>query len=401
MATFTVQVTDYLSDAVTTGDLGITEAMIDLWMQEGAKYVIVKMPKKLWHHFSSISAEKTTDGYASERPLRVVRESGTDDDFIDCREIDPSSAKDFASISATSDPAYYHENGKVYVLPAPGADPNAFKVIEVTLPTIDGSADSTIANFPSDLYQAVVKYAVMQCKLREFAFMRRKTQIEIAAATTLLTATATANAAAKTEFDKLAVIIDEANAEFDKIDALLTLGETDSEAAVTTALAAITTAAGRINTAVGLANAEFDLVNPDVDSADTILDTDEDVNRTSSALNISTTRIANGRAYLEEAIAATNEASTYANEVASRLGQATAKIQAGSARGNFGSAYLAEANSRIANGTAYLSELSGYLGQAQIRVSNSGAWLNMGQQSVADKQLLQQDVNSDIASFIQ
>jgi len=298
MATkFTVQVTDYLADAVTTGDLTITEDMVDLWMQEGAKYAINRMPKRLWHHFSSESAEKTA-AYASERPLRVMREAGVHDDFLDCRQITPSSAKDFATIAPVSDPVWYHENGSVDVLPTAVATIGAFKVIEVTLPTIDASVDSTISNFPADLYQACVKYAVIQAKLREFAFMRRQSQDEIEAAIALLVSAATAVAASKTQFDLVAAIIVEGSVEFDKITALLGLGEADSETSVNTALAAIVTALGKVAPIIVEASAEYDLVNPDIDAAQDILD--EEVksrhkpNKTEEAMKFLESELANG-----------------------------------------------------------------------------------------------------------
>lgn len=401
MATkFTVQVTDYLADAVTTGDLTITEDMVDLWMQEGAKYAINRMPKRLWHHFSSESAEKTA-AYASERPLRVMREAGVHDDFLDCRQITPSSAKDFATIAPVSDPVWYHENGSVDVLPTAVATIGAFKVIEVTLPTIDASVDSTISNFPADLYQACVKYAVIQAKLREFAFMRRQSQDEIEAAIALLVSAATAVAASKTQFDLVAAIIVEGSVEFDKITALLGLGEADSETSVNTALAAIVTALGKVAPIIVEASAEYDLVNPDIDAAQDILDDDESVPRTTVQLGIAGNRVNNGSAFLQEAMGYLKEATGYAQEVNNRLSQAATKRQEGGSRAQSGSAYLTEAQSTIAAGAAFLSEISGYIAQAQVRSSNGTMWLNMGTQTVADKGLLQADIDNDIASFIQ
>ena len=129
---------------------------------------------------------------------------------------------------------------------------------------------------------------------------------------------ATALTAINTELDKVDEICSEANTEFDKCDALLSLGEADSEGAVNTSLgkfiteldetqavcdlintqvdaavvelaesaslvdsnidtavAAITTALGRVNTAVALANTEFDLVNPEVDLANAQVDAED------------------------------------------------------------------------------------------------------------------------------
>jgi len=399
--TFTVQVTDYLADAVATGDLTITEAMIDLWMMDGANYVINKMPKRLWSHFTTESGDKTTDGYASERPVRVMRESGTGGDYLDCREIPPSSAKDYAGIAPTSDPVYYLESGVIRVLPTPGADPNAFIVVEVLLPTIDASDDSTIKAFPTGLYQAVVKYAVIQCKLREFALVRRNAQDEVEAAVTLLTATATAIGNAKTQYDLVPAIIVEASVEFDKISALLDLGETDSEGDVNTALSAIVTAAGRINDAVLLAQTEIAKVDDDIDTAQTILTDDEDNPRTGAQTSIALGRVANAKNILDKAIAAVQEATTYAGEVNSRLSQAGAKRQEGGSRAQSGSTFLAEAQSTIASGTAYLGEVSGYISQTQVRLADASVYLNMGTQVVADRKILQEDVDSDIQSFLQ
>lgn len=400
MASFTTQITDYIADAVATGDIGVTEAMLDQWMADGVKYIILRVPKRLWERFSAVSAEQTADGYASQRPIRVLRESGTDDDFVECRKIPPTMANDYGNIAAATNPVWYHQENAVYVLPTPGADPNAYKVVEVKDPSIDASADDTIDNFPTELYETVIKFAVIQCKLREFALMRRKAQDEIESAATAIGNAATANNNAMTEIDKIAAVIATGSGEFDKISALLDKGETDSETPVNTAITALKAAADKIATAVGLANVEFDLVNPDIDDGDTILDDDEDVQRTASKLSVSTTRIANGRAYLEEAMADLNEAQAYAQEVNSRLSQASTKRQEGGSRAQAGSAFLSEAASIIANGQGWLASAAGNIGEAQVRANEATYWLNMGVQAASDKSMLQKEIDNNIANFI-
>jgi len=180
------QILDYFAEVVDSGDIAISQAMLDQWATDGKLRIISKMPKELLDAFVADSGDKTSNGYATKINYirKVVRENGTDGEYVTCREIPAILAFDYANIAASDDPYFYTEAGAVYVAPDPGASPNAFKVFEVDISAVDVSAGSTISNFPSELIPYVVLYAVMQGKLREAAKMRRTGQDEFEALAT-------------------------------------------------------------------------------------------------------------------------------------------------------------------------------------------------------------------------
>ena len=186
MANLDQQILDYFSEVITTGDLTLSQAMLDQWATDGKLTVISYMPDELLDAFTGDSGDKTSDGYTTQVNYirKVVRENGTDAEYVTCREISSVSAFDYENIASTADPYFYTEAGKVYVLPTPGASPNAFKVFEVDTTSVDVSSGSTLTKFPNELTRFVVLYAVMQGKLREAAKMRRDGQDEFEALTT-------------------------------------------------------------------------------------------------------------------------------------------------------------------------------------------------------------------------
>jgi hypothetical protein len=186
MANLDQQILDYFSEVITTGDLELTQAMLDQWATDGKLTVISYMPDELLGAFTADSGDETSDGYVTKvnYVVKVVRENNTDGEYVTCRKISSVSAFDYENIASTSDPYFYVEAGKIYVLPTPGASPNAFKVFEVDIDSVDVDGGSTITNFPKELTRFVVLYAVMQGKLREAAKMRRDGQDEFEELTT-------------------------------------------------------------------------------------------------------------------------------------------------------------------------------------------------------------------------
>jgi len=185
MATYDEQILNFFAEAVSE-DIGLSQSMFDVWCVDGAMDVISKMPEELLEKFGNLTADKTTDGYTSNLPLYVLRENGTDGKYVTCRKIDGGLLFEWEQNLATkNDPAWYVKDGKVYVLPTPGASPDAFKVYEVTKPTIDASADSSISYFPNELEKlAAVIYPVIMGKMRQVEKMRRNSQDELEAITT-------------------------------------------------------------------------------------------------------------------------------------------------------------------------------------------------------------------------
>ena len=124
-------------------------------------------------NFTRASAEQTSNGLDLNGAdvVGVVRESGTDNDWRPCRKIAPSLQAqvvdaDSLSFASKYNPVYMiDENGGINVFPAPGSNPNAFKVYYVNNSPVetDGTAldhaSTGIKYFPSDKIYLVILYA--------------------------------------------------------------------------------------------------------------------------------------------------------------------------------------------------------------------------------------------------
>ena len=126
-----------------------------------------------FHLFQNVSAEQTSQGLNlnGAKITSVVRESGTNNDWRECTEIHPSMqgqavATDSLYLATKNNPVYtILDNGAISVFPAPGADPNAFKVYYVNNSPVetDGTAldhaSTGIKYFPNDKIYLVILYA--------------------------------------------------------------------------------------------------------------------------------------------------------------------------------------------------------------------------------------------------
>ncbi len=185
MATvFETQVMNKVGEALITGKLAITTAMLDDWLTEGAQVIISKMPAPLWRLFAKEDAAfAPTTGLAveSHKIVDVFRNDGTIDQ--PCRQIDENmrgrhlDTEDIGYATVT-DPNWYVDYSTtatptLKIIPV-SATATIGKVIRLNFPTIDASGDSTVNGFPNDLEPLLVDYALMQAKQREASYMRRK-----------------------------------------------------------------------------------------------------------------------------------------------------------------------------------------------------------------------------------
>ena len=168
---FKDRVEDLTSLTVTdTAELSqfLTDGVIDVT----SKWLAVK-PQELFD-FARESAKTTANGSLDlngAQVISVLRESGTTDDWRNCSKIPPAMqgrVVDSNSIHYASAFNPVHtvlDDGKISVYPAPGADPNTFKVYYVNnVPVDSGDAalaydDTTIGYFPSDKIYLVIMYA--------------------------------------------------------------------------------------------------------------------------------------------------------------------------------------------------------------------------------------------------
>ena len=264
MATFSAQVVDLVG---AFSD----ETALDSFITEGANEVINAMPRAVMERV----AEETTvtDGTTTSeghKILHVLRNDGTIDQ--PCRlvlaskrgRIQDSSDMEFAT---TSDPAYYIQDGKINIFPNGNGKMASVPTYSQASP-LDASGISTITNFPNEYEYLVTLYAAVKALQQLMtakhgnsdittALTAVKTEVGLAKVEVAEIVSQTDNSgefetacdAIKTELDKVDNVIVEASTEFDKTNALLNLGETDSEAQVNTAYALLITAVAQASTA--------------------------------------------------------------------------------------------------------------------------------------------------------
>ena len=184
MATFQAQV-----EGITGVSIGTvpTTAQLTQFLQDGVIDVTNKSiqanpmdaPK-----FTRRSAEQTSQGFDSggAKILSVIRESGTDNDWRPCREVSPALQgrvvdTDSLEYASKFNPVYIIEDdGIINVYPAPGSNPDAYKVFYVNTSPIDGSGnslgydDSTLGSFPNDKVYLVVLYASIKTLGKKIAY---------------------------------------------------------------------------------------------------------------------------------------------------------------------------------------------------------------------------------------
>ena len=188
MATFKEQV-----DAITGMVSGTTEGALtddelkqvlsDGVMEVTDKYLQSK-PNDI-NFFQVESAESESQGGLSAKSIiiSVVRETGTDNDWRECRQISvgmQSKVTDDQSMDYASkyNPVFHvDDNNTINVYPAPASSNNAYKVYYVNdaPQRDDGTAldetHTTIKYFPKHLVHMVIKYACiksMEAKLGSF-----------------------------------------------------------------------------------------------------------------------------------------------------------------------------------------------------------------------------------------
>ena len=196
MATFEEQVEGLTGIAIST-DTNPTQDELTQFLSDGVldvtKRCIQAKPGESTK-FTRRSAEQTSQGFDSggAQILSVIRESGTDNDWRNCRQVSTGlqgRVVDTESLHFASkfNPAYIIEDdGIINVYPAPGSNPDAYKVFYVNASPIDGDgnaltyADSTLGSFPNDKVYLVSIYAAiksLEAKMAEFAIDEEDTEL--------------------------------------------------------------------------------------------------------------------------------------------------------------------------------------------------------------------------------
>ena len=136
MSTFQERIEDYVGSVGDTTFLG--DALTDTTAE-----VIRAMPIGKLGFFSVESSDFTYNGIdiSNHKLLSVVREHGTDGEYVECREVSPTyfrKAQDTNSMFAgtVDSPVFTVKNSKVHVFPAPSSSPNAVRLETVNFPTV-------------------------------------------------------------------------------------------------------------------------------------------------------------------------------------------------------------------------------------------------------------------------
>ena len=175
MAVFKTQIQDLIGSF--DDDVAINQFLTD-----GAKELINMMPSELKQKCSKVTnlyignTNTTMDLDGVGGILYVTRENANSGYYIGCREVSPllaDSANDSSSLhyATATDPVYWTEsnssgNPTLFVKPTPDANQPA-KIVHISYPSITGSDDSVIANFPDELEYLVVLYAAIKIVERQ------------------------------------------------------------------------------------------------------------------------------------------------------------------------------------------------------------------------------------------
>ena len=175
MAVFKTQIQDIIGDF--DDDVAINQFLTD-----GAKELINMMPPELKQKCSKVTnlyignTNTTMDLDGAGKILHVTRENANSGYYVGCREVHPiyaDSANDSSSLhyATATDPIYWTEsnssgNPTLFVKPTPDANQPA-KIVHISYPSITGSDDSVIANFPDELEYLVVLYAAIKIVERQ------------------------------------------------------------------------------------------------------------------------------------------------------------------------------------------------------------------------------------------
>jgi len=150
MSTFKARIEDYV------GSVGDDTFLGDALTDTSAE-VIRAMPIGKLGFFSVESSDFIYNGIdiSNHKLLSVVREHGTDTEYVECREVSPAyfrKAKDTNSMFAgtVDSPVFTVKNSKVHVFPEPSSSPNAVRLETVNFPTVTATQSDVSQTTVSD-----------------------------------------------------------------------------------------------------------------------------------------------------------------------------------------------------------------------------------------------------------
>ena len=446
LTSLTVSDNDELSQFLKDGVLDVTSRWLAIKPQD----------VELFARESSETTSNASLNLNGAKIISVVREDGvTSNNWRPCRKISPSQqylVTDTESLSFASkfNPTYMvGDAGKISVFPAPGADPNAFKVYYVNKDPVNSSGSALIHShddilyFPIDKVYLVVIYAGMKLlqanmgattitdlsvtavppdvptiTVSTISFSATApsyttpTQTisgtnwstaypdEYSALNTALAAIATEVGLAKTEVAEIvtqtdgssdfATALTAMNTELDKVDDVI--GEASTEIDESKNLTAAYNS-GQIATALDAIQANIDLANAVLDAPpvppDSVADTIADFSLSSDF----TDAMANAETFFdnedsEMVASAIQRAQTALQQSLNTFNTDMQKFQA-SGTGKFSAevqAYQVEVAAMSAQSQGYLQTAQGYIGEVQAYATASNTFIATGNAYISEAQ---------------
>ena len=154
MATFGALIADYIGTFANTD-------LMDLTLTGGARIVVDKLADEADDRLDVYATEKTDAGSGIAITAgRVIKAHKSGYGASRVNVINKAKYGLSTSIynAATTDPVWYLEKTKAYVLPSGGT------LLWVAYPTV-ASTDATISNFPPEGYPIIVLYSAVHCQL--------------------------------------------------------------------------------------------------------------------------------------------------------------------------------------------------------------------------------------------
>ena len=185
MSTLKTRIEDYVGSVGDDTFLG--DALTDT-----ASEVLRALPVSKLGYFSEETADQTSNGVNinNHKVLSVVRENGTDGEYVECKEVSPSyfrKAQDSNSMFAGTieTPVYTIKNSKVHVFPAPAVSPNAIKLETVKFPTIAASQTFIDESGTTEFTQTLTDVIVLGASTKAIQYLMARVKDSLPSTPTL------------------------------------------------------------------------------------------------------------------------------------------------------------------------------------------------------------------------
>ena len=185
MSTLKTRIEDYVGSVGDDTFLG--DALTDT-----ASEVLRALPVSKLGYFSEETADQTSNAINinNHKVLSVVRENGTDGEYVECKEVSPSyfrKAQDSNSMFAGTieTPVYTIKNSKVHVFPAPAVSPNAIKLETVKFPTITASQTFIDESGTTEFTQTLTDVIVLGASTKAIQYLMARVKDALPSTPTL------------------------------------------------------------------------------------------------------------------------------------------------------------------------------------------------------------------------